>query len=404
MVLISNIYINFDELKKYDIITTLNIHGMKKFSTLIIALLVISLAYSQDSEEKKIKFTPVGFINLNAIFDFKGLDNYDDFTTSEIPLNPTPYEESIRFHMTARQTRLGAKIAYESPWGQINGFVSGDFYTGNTGDISYFRLRQAYINFGHFTFGQHNTTFGNPDVCPTTVDFEGPNSSTTLRNPMVLYENNFKKNNKWSYSLAIEMRGTDFTNFDSVSQPFNAMPNFVANINKEFNWGVATLSGMADIVRYFTPEEVEKDDFGYGGALSIIANIWKENHISFFLYGGKGVANYINDLSGNGYNGVPDTVNNELMLLNTFGGFIAYTQNWSPKLSSNFIFSYLQLEESPLLSNTDFRNSYYILANLFYNPFDRIAIGAEYIYGKLDAQDSQTGDASRVQFLVQFNF
>lgn len=385
---------------------------MKKFITLFIVFIFTASLMGQEinkKEKKKLRFTPYGFINLNGIIDFNGLDTYDDFTTSEIPINPSAYQESFHYHMTARQTRLGANIFYDSPWGEIHCFVSGDFYTGNTGAQSYFHLRQAYIQYGHFVFGQHTTTFGNPDACPTTVDFEGPNSSTTLRNPMILYNNSINK--LWSYSLAIEMRGTDinldtFKTSDStnIQEPFASMPGFVANINKEYSWGLTTLTGMVDVTRYFNSELKQKNEVGYGGALSVIANVWKKNHISLFAFGGKGVANYINDLSGSGYNGIANPANNSLKLINSWGGFIGYTQNWTEKWSSNFIFSYLMLEESKLLSNEDFKDSYYALVNVFYNPFKHVAIGGEYVWGKLEVQDNQSGTANRLQFLVQFNF
>ncbi len=388
---------------------------MKKFTTIVIILFSFTFAFGQNDtiqetgNDKKFFIKPVGFVNLNAIWDFNGLNDYDDFTTSEIPLNPTPYEERQRFHMTARQTRFGASMTYVTPKGPISAFVTGDFYTGNTGTQSYFRLRQAYLSFGHWTFGQHSTTFGDPNVCPVTVDFEGPNSSTTLRNPMILYQNNFKNNDSWKYSFAIEMRGTDYTNFTDtmgliISQPFNSTPNLVANISKGGKWGFVTLSGMINVLRYFNMEQNERDDLGYGAALSVVANTRNKNHFSLFAFGGLGVANYINDLSGSGYNAVPDYPEDKLDMLYSVGGFLAYTQNWNEQLSSNIITSYLWLEETDLLSATDFRYSYYGLVNLFYVPWEHVSIGAEYVVGELHSQDQQKGDAHRLQFLVQLNF
>ena len=377
---------------------------MKKiiFTLLFTTSFFCLIAQSESSDEKKLSFKLSGFVNLNAIFDFNGLDNYDDFTTSEIPVNPTPYENSFRFHMTARQSRLNFNINYITPWGDLKSFVSGDFYTGNTGVTSYFRLREAYLEMGHLLLGQTNTTFGNPDVVPATIDFEGPNSSTTLRNPMIKYSNKFGKN--WSYILAIEMRGSDIRPFTTDIKSFTTIPTFVGSINKEGDWGVLSLSGMVDLTKYFDADSVAKRDFGYGGAFSAIINVWKQNHINLFLIAGKGVSNFIDDLSGGGYNGVPNFATNKLVMLNSVGGFISYTQNWNDKFSSNFIFSYLKLEKTALLPKDDFRYSYYALANLFYSPFKRFKFGAEYNYGKLYVQDNQNGNAHRLQFLAQFTF
>ena len=375
----------------------------KHFFTLVLMTSFFCLIAQDDSsEDKKISFKLSGFVNLNTILDFNGLNDYDDFTTSEIPINPTPYEKTFRLHMTARQSRLNFTINYETPWGNLKGFVSGDFYTGNTGITSYYRLRQAYLEMGHLLLGQTTTTFGNPDVVPATVDFQGPNSSTTLRNPMIRYSNDIGKN--WSYILAIENRGTDARPFTKDIKSFITIPTLVGTINKKGDWGEVSLSGMFNIMRYFNADSVENKKLGYGGAFSAIINTTKLNHFNVFFVAGKGVSNFIDDLSGGGYNGVPDFTTNKLVILNSVGGFVSYTQYWNDKFSSNFIFSYIQLEKTALLLTDDFHYSYYVLGNLFYSPFQHLNFGVEYNYGKLYVQDNQHGNAHRLQFLAQFTF
>mgnify|MGYP006865005085 CR=1 FL=1 len=379
---------------------------------LLIIILVASFfsltAQDTGKLDKKLSFNLSGFVNLNAICDFNGLEDYDDFTTSQIPIDPSPYQNLFRFHMTARQSRLNFGINYDTPWGKLHGFVSGDFYTGNTGVQSYFRLREAFIEFGDLLLGQTNTTFGNPDVVPMTIDFEGPNSAPTLRNPMIRYSS--KIGQGWSYILAIEMRGNDISPFAKTGKPFRAIPSLVGNINKKGDWGVVTLSAMVDITRYFYADSVTgsgvvaKAEIGWGGAISAILNTWKKNHFSIFYVAGKGVSNFISDLSGLGYNGIPDYNTKELMLLSSMGGFIAYTQYWNDKLSSNIIYSYVDLEKTDLLPSHAFRFSNYALINLFYAPFARVNFGVEYVWGELFVQDNRNGDANRLQFLAQFNF
>ncbi|MBT6964554.1 MAG: hypothetical protein HN993_10730 [Lentimicrobiaceae bacterium] len=377
--------------------------------TLVFLASFLSLM-SQDlpAEEKKLSFNASGFINLNAILDFNGLEDYDDFTTSQIPINPSPYQNMFRFHMTARQSRLNFGINYNTPWGKLKGFVSGDFYSGNEGIISRFRLREAYFEIGNLLLGQTNTTMGNPDVVPTTVDFQGPNSATTLRNPMIRYSSKIGKG--WSYILAIEMRGGDISPFKKTGKPFTFIPTLVGNINKEGDWGVVTLSAMSDITSYFYADSVtgsgivKKAKVGYGGAVSAIINTWKKDHFSIFYIAGKGVANFISDLSGLGYNGMPDYATKELMLLSSMGGFIAYTHYWDDKFSSNIIYSYVNLEKTDLLADTAFKSSNYALINLFYSPFERLNFGVEYIWGELFVQDNENGTANCLQFLAQFKF
>lgn len=376
---------------------------MKKALLLISSLAVFFGTYAQEEKkENNLTYSFGGFINLNAICDFNGLVHYDDFTTSEIPVDPTPYDNTMRFHMTARQSRLNFNMNYHTPIGMVTGKISADFYSGNQGDYSYFRLREAYIQYENLLLGQTNTTFGNPDVVPTTIDFEGPNSAPTLRNPMISYTNTINK--KWSYGLALEMRGSDITSLDSSNIPFSTVPSLVANINKEGHWGVITFSATMNLQRYFNSHDHSKASLGYGGALSAIFNTTKKDHISLFAVAGQGVANFISDLSGNGYNGILEPNPDKLKLLNSYGGFIGYTHSWSPKWSSNLIYSFVELQKTSELSNQAFYLSHYALGNIFYQPLDQLMFGIEYIWGNLYEQNDERGDANRLQFLAQFNF
>jgi len=387
-----------------------NIHlkksNMKKYLVALFFLVsfVALIAQEKSEDEKKLSFNLSGFVNLNAIIDFNGLDDYNDFTTSQIPINPSPYEKAYHLHATAEQTRLNLGINYKTPWGNLRGFVSGDF---SSGVETYLHMREAYLEIGDFLFGQTNTTFGYADIVPVTIDFEGPNSSTTLRNPMIRYMHKLKKS--ITYSIALENRGTDWKPFvdkngNTIDRSFKTMPALIVNVNKKGKLGVISMSGMVNNTKYFNADSNEFHEISYGGAFSVIINTSKQNHFNVFFIAGKGISNFINDLSGNGYNGVPDISTDRLVLLNSIGGFVSYTQFWSQKLSSNFIFSYIQLEKSELLDKEDFHHSSYALANLFYSPFNRLNFGVEYIWGELFIQDNQNGNANRLQFLAQFTF
>ncbi len=376
---------------------------MKKALLLFVVFISTNVAFSQNQEKPNpLSYQISGFVNLNAICDFNGLSNYDDFTTSEIPINPTPYEKVMRFHMTARQSRLVLDTKYQTPLGEVKGKISGDFYSGNTGDYSIFHLRLAYIQYKNLLIGQNTTTFGNQDVTPTTIDFEGPNSAPTLRNPMISYTNTINK--KWSFGAALEMRGTDITTTDTTDTPFSSLPTFVGNINRSGDWGVITFSGMTDVNRFFDNNDKTRVTMGYGGAFSAIINTGKQDKLSLFAVAGKGVANFISDLSGSGYNGVLTNNPDELKLLSSYGGFVAYTHYWNAKWNSNLIYSFVGLEKTSLVSSNAFQFSNYALGNLFYQPLDRLMFGMEYIYGNLYIQNDATGDAHRLQFLAQFSF
>ena len=54
---------------------------------------------------------------------------------------------------------------------------------------------------------------------------------------------------------------------------------------------------------------------------------------------GKGLANYIQDISSLGYDLVPKTTNGYLKASDMWGVFAAFQQNWTPKLYSSLMYS-----------------------------------------------------------------
>jgi len=376
---------------------------MLKKIFLILLLSASTFVMAQlESKNPKLSFGVSGLINLNAIVDFNGLNKYDDFTTSEIPTNPDFYDDVTRFHLSARQSRLNFNVYYLTSKGLITGKISGDFYSGSTGEYSFFRLREAYLKYGNLILGQTGTTFGNPDIVPSTIDFEGPNSGPAMRNPMISFRQEI--NQVWSYGLAIEMRGNDLILVDTVNRPFLAIPTLVGNLNKKGKWGVMTLSLMTAAHEFYDSRMNPKTKYSFGSAFSLIFNTSETNRLSLFAVAGDGVANFIADLSGGNYNGILVQNSDELRLLNSFGGFIGYTHFWKPQYSTNLIYSFAALEKTALLSPTDFRWSNYALANLFYQPNEHLKFGTEIVWGNLYTQDLSTGNAFRLQFLAQLNF
>ena len=190
---------------------------MKKATFLVIACMIFEIAYAQpdSAATSKLRIDIHGFILMNGVYDLNGLENYDDFTTSEIPIDPTPGEKMDRLYLSVRQSRIGLAAFYPSSLGLIKGIIKADFYSDAQHAHSFFRLRDAYIQMNHFLIGKSLTTFGDSEVLPNTIDFEGPNSASGNRNTMIKYFNNI--NAKYKYTLAIEAPGSDIIGFTNVA-------------------------------------------------------------------------------------------------------------------------------------------------------------------------------------------
>jgi hypothetical protein len=99
-------------------------------------------AAAQEEEEPKIKFTPYGYIKVDASWDSSTIDPGD---FARWVLSPDFFEEHDHFNLTARQTRLGLRI---SGGGSDNLVASGrveiDFYGGGAENKNLPMLRHAY--------------------------------------------------------------------------------------------------------------------------------------------------------------------------------------------------------------------------------------------------------------------
>ncbi len=97
---------------------------------------------AQDEEEPKIKFSPYGYIKVDAAWDSSLIDTGD---FARWVLSPDSFEEHDHFNLTARQTRLGLRI---SGGGKDDLVVSGrveiDFYGGGAENKNLPMLRHAY--------------------------------------------------------------------------------------------------------------------------------------------------------------------------------------------------------------------------------------------------------------------
>ena len=51
-----------------------------------------------------------------------------------------------------------------------------------------------------------------------------------------------------------------------------------------------------------------------------------------------------------------------------------------------------------------YKEGYYLAANLFWYAKPNVHLGAEYLYGKRVDQNKESGQANRVQVMLQYNF
>jgi hypothetical protein len=85
----------------------------------------------------------------------------------------------------------------------------------------------------------------------------------------------------------------------------------------------------------------------------------------------------------------------------TYGAFQHW---WIPRLRSNVIYSFVQIQNTQAQLASTYHQGQYTGGNLIWNPFGSLTVGGEFLYGWRVNKDTSTGNAPRIQFSAKYNF
>lgn len=339
-------------------------------------------------------------IRLNGAYDFNGLQSQQTFDTYEIPVGTENTGES-RFFLSAYQTRFGIEAQKKTSLGNVFIKLESDFLGSNNS----FRIRQAYGVINSFLLGKTRSVFGDAEAIPNKVDRDGPNSSLSQRTVQIRFQPPRKKILRWAVSL--ETPDPNVTEPDSIviSPVFQSFPDLASNINlTSESWGHVQL---ASVFRSITVRNINGDLqilAGYGGLFSGKINLMNKLALKYQMYCGKGIARYVEALTGEGLDVIYDNIENIYRPLVTYGGYISAGNKWSKIFSNDLTVGVTRIVNIDSQPGDAFKYSYYASGNLFIYLGDIINIGLEYSFGKRENKNNESGDANRFSFISIIDF
>ncbi len=383
--------------------------------------------FSKDSinNKPKMKGSLGTNIKLNGYYDvFGGLQDSETFNVGNIDVFGT--DDSGSFKMDMYQTQIKMEGTFTQKNGKdIMAVVEFDFWGGN----GHMRLRKAFIQTDHLQIGQNWNNFGDEDLWPNIMEWEGPPSGIWTRSPHVKYFNTFN-NEKWKYEFSLEAPIIDYVSLADlepmVEEAHQVTPDFTMALKNQYPWGHIRLSSILRNVQY-KYEGKENHFIGYGLSFSGIYRFEKNHNFQFQMVGGKGITAYLTSVSGLGFDGYP-TVNEKIDATPSLGGWFSYEHFFTQKFHSNIVFGYTKygfpdmerfilandiIPVDAVLTGDYFYTHTYGIINLMYEPFERITIGIELDYGIKDLNingfvndiyidDHQSRDAMRISFGFMF--
>jgi hypothetical protein len=354
-----------------------------------------------DLAESKYNIKFRGSIRANAYYDFTGMPSTEGFMPYDIPVGEDAIEGLSSVYAGARQSRIGVEGNANTRVGKIKAYIEADFASKSE---SLLRLRHAYAEWNFFKVGYTWSTFMDNASLPTTVDFEGPNSSLNKRHGIVRYERKYGKKNIAGISL--ESPQSDYYNpADSTIQNKNKQSNFdLAGRYKYFSkLGHFQIAGILRRIQYLNQTKM---DVLYGWGVLLSTNIdLDEKNIIFGQYSlGEGIANYYVGFVGRQLDAVYDPVSEMMTLKSIRGGFLTYTHILNPSWRFSLTGGTSYIKAKDFESEDTFRSSKYFASNVFYNPIETIRLGFEVTSGSRTNLDLQKGKSTRIAFMANFDF
>lgn len=346
-----------------------------------------------------------GYVKGTMSVDMGGIANSPDFITAAIPTPPQP-DMRNQFRMDASTSRLFFKLVGRNKVvGEFTVYIESDF-RGTSAGFYGMRLRQAYIQLWRFRVGRTWSTFCDVIAAPPTIDFQGPSGSVLAMNTVLQYTQPMGKN--WEMVMAVETPSATYTTLphycDAISQRVPDIPSYI-----QFKWdnGQSHIR-LSNLLRMLSYRNLvsDKNHFSICWATQLSSVIRASQHFTLYLQGayGRGYGDYLNDLSGYGYDLIPGEHNGTMVAPYALGlvGGVQYTIR--PGLFVSAAYSQCRLYDEPSLSATAYRYAQYVVANAFYSPFPNCQIGIEYLYGNRHNYNNISGSAHRINTMIQYNF
>ncbi|MBT0668137.1 porin [Novosphingobium profundi] len=399
-----------------------------------------------------------GLIKLDVFDDLTGanLNGWPEDAVS-IPIEGTTQSRrKHNFSMTARQTRFSIGSETPTSMGTLRSFIEGDFYgTGGTAlltNSAAFRLRQAYISLGKFTFGQTWSVFTDLPAAAETLDFTGPvGNAYAMRQPLIRYET--KLGQRGQLTVGVENPEADFlgadhtSNFPVGSTLSTRVLNQVPDITMRYTYqGERLRISTAGVLRYINLDTGgqslaflgpdgnafyfagKASTWAFGGQIDATLKTFGHDTLTAEVNGGPGIGRYMMGVQDEAFaqgvapygatnanpgNGAVLRADGTLDPIFAYGASLWYRHFWSKTLRSNLVAGYLHNNDPHGALPINFPEQEATLhANVIWSPVPQVAMGIEYIHGYLglrgqtDANQAlgygDHGEMDRLQFSVQY--
>ena len=346
-----------------------------------------------------------GYFKTDFINDLKPAGNTDSFIPSSFPVPQATNVNNAT--VSIRPTRLSLDFRVPTTKvGEVRFYLEGDLFGTNATTP---RLRHAYAQVRNFLVGQTFSNFMDPDAFPDTLDFQGPNGMVSIRNPQLRY--GFALTSSTTLYIAIEKPSSDvaFKTDQFSAQTNSPVRDGTIRLRQEFERGHFQVAGIFRGIGVTLPLPDGRSDstFGWGVNTSLGYKTFGKDNVIFAVAAGHGISRYLQDTSGLGIDAepAPSTIGNpHLEATPAIGVEAAYQHYWNKKVRSSAFYSYAGVDNTSLAAASTYNHGTYSGANLIWNPYGSLNVGAEFLYGWIMEQNGLKANAPRIQLSAKYSF
>lgn len=349
------------------------------------------------------------YLGLGAQFLGEGVFDWGDDMPSPFLMTPssivpsTPGNgASTRFAWQTSSIYMNF-VALPGTSNQIGLFFKGNFKGAN----NTFHCHHFYARFRGLTAGYTTGPFVDAFAEPFTIDNEGPNGYPYLTLFTAYWQQAFTSH--FSGAIGIDAPSasiTTGTETSIVNQRIPALPAYL-----QYSWAGGgshiRLSGILRPLQYRDlVRGANKTIAGAGMQVSGVAALASNLSLQYNAAYGKGIGNYLQDDTGLGLDVVPTTAEGTLKAVETMGLTAGLSYRFSPKVSSNLVYSHLSnwFGEKTVLDGSSYRNGDYVAANVVYAINKFVSAGIEYDYGHRRNIDGSSLHTNRLQCQLAVTF
>jgi hypothetical protein len=342
-----------------------------------------------------------GYAKTDLIFDPRPAGDPDRFIPASIPIPPAANVSNST--LSVRPSRINIDFLVPTEKARtIRFFLEMDFF-GSSATTP--RLRHAYAQGENLLVGQTFSNFMDPDAGPDTLDFQGPNSQVSIRNPQMRYT--YRLGKKTTTSISIEKPSSDvaFSTPDFNSSTNTPSPDGTVQFRHDMENGHVQLSALFRDIAAFLPDGRSDSVFGWGFNLAGLFKVFGKDNLVYQGAYGNGISRYINDTSGLGIDAAVISVQDPRLEAVPIGGFYGgYQHFWTPKLRSSVVYGFLQSQNTAAQVPGAYHRSEYSATNVIWSPIPQLSFGTEFLYGWRVNKNNTTGNAPRIQISAKYNF